>query len=189
MLGLDSEYENSVRLASLVKQKFPQCQIILHSTDIKKYFTAYEIPHFCFIADEDLEACLPAALNRLVESRMTSKHPLLVVKYRGKEQLVEYQEVLYLYHSDRSTYVVLTNGEELVTKLEMDEVTATLLSPPFWRCHKSYCVNWNYVKAFRRNCYVMVNGKIVPISRSKQEGSRTAFNSYLQNRRSENSPV
>lgn len=162
-----------------ILRRYPHSQIILHSADRSSYFYAYEVPHFCYINDDDLARFLPQAAVRLLKKMNEQRHPVLVLKYRGKEQLVSQNDILYLRHSARSTYVKMVDGQELITKTDLDAASASLMMPPFWRCHKSYCVNWDHVKAFRRDSYIMDNDEVIAISRSQQEKSKEAFTDYI----------
>lgn len=179
VLGMDPNAEAALDLVRAIYEIDPHCVVILHSHNVGNYFKAYDVRHFCFIADSDMPQYFPEVINRLCEEGVSASYPVLAVKYHGKEQLVDYRDILYLRHASRSTYIMLTSGEELMTKQELDVVAEKLCSPPFWCCHKSYCVNWDYVRAFRRDSYLMSDGVSIPISRSRQDTSRKAFSDYL----------
>ena len=45
------------------------------------------------------------------------------------------------------------------------------LEAGFVRCHKSYLVNLKYIARYTATQFIMMNGKIIPISRSKKNES------------------
>ena len=60
------------------------------------------------------------------------------------------------------------DGDGVTVPGKLDDAEQQLKSG-FVRCHKSYLVNLKYIAKYTATQFVMMNGEIIPISRSKKK--------------------
>ncbi len=82
-----------------------------------------------------------------------------------------YRSVL-CFHSENKEIVVTTSNDEFRFIGKLDEV-ADIAPPFFWRTHKSYLINQNYIQMHQIDQITMSNGDRIPVSRHYQTEIRS----------------
>ncbi|MGD8782235.1 MAG: LytTR family DNA-binding domain-containing protein [Ignavibacteria bacterium] len=88
---------------------------------------------------------------------------------------------IILFKGDRNyTQVHLNNGQKITSSRNLQEFENQLKGANFFRIHKSYLININYVKMLHKEsgCYVeMINGYSVAVPKSRKE----SFMQFMKN--------
>lgn len=87
-------------------------------------------------------------------------------------------EIIRAEHENRYTYVV-TNSTRIRTSMTIDETLELLGGRPFVKVHKSYIVNYDYVKNHNRDEVLLLDGCRIPISRKHQNRIKDDYRQYL----------
>lgn len=87
----------------------------------------------------------------------------LELKIKGKYQYFFYKDIMYCESNGRKITLFINNGKECTVYLRLDEIEQSLLGSNFLRTHKSYLINMNYIVNIDSRCFVLQNGKRVPI--------------------------
>ncbi len=90
-------------------------------------------------------------------------------------------DIVYIETVGRSTKVV-TIDNEYISDNKMDFWRTKLVASFFFRIHKSFIVNMNYITDYQRDSVVLVKRYQVPVSYRKQAEFRKAFLSYIGGR-------
>lgn len=107
---------------------------------------------------------------------------VLIISQKGKEEIFREEDILYIERKGRETRIYLRESEVLVTS-RLEELEEQLADTDFVRCHKSYLVNLDEIRQFRRTEFVMRNGERIPISRNFQESVKTKFMNWAKEKR------
>lgn len=91
-------------------------------------------------------------------------------------------DIMYIETLNHKTEVV-TVSEAHQSKNLMDSWDRTLNHKSFYRVHKSFILNLDYIKEYQRKEVIMKNGKLVPISYRNQAVFRKVFYEYLKRRK------
>jgi DNA-binding LytR/AlgR family response regulator len=51
----------------------------------------------------------------------------------------------------------------------------------FYQCHKSYLINFDYVRQIEKNKVILKSNEIIPISRTNYSSTRSSYFDYLRN--------
>ncbi len=101
----------------------------------------------------------------------------------SKRNMVDLNEIVYLKSSKNYTIFKLRNGKELISSKTLgifeDELKGV---SNFVRPHRSYIVNFNFVKDLRFNCRggeLFMESEIINISRRKAADFRRKFRRFL----------
>ena len=84
--------------------------------------------------------------------------------------ILKYSEILYLTASDSYTEIHLVGGKRLVSSKNIRVFEQHLANDKFYRIHKSYIINLEYLKAFDRNegnMAVLTDDVMLPVSRRR----------------------
>ncbi len=94
----------------------------------------------------------------------------------GREYRLFLQDVLYMEAESKKITVYDKEGNKIVIKKTLNEWEEAFKKEHFVRCHRSFIVNLNYVKAFSRKEFEMINGAKVPIGRKYEKATREIWN-------------
>lgn len=90
-------------------------------------------------------------------------------------------DIIYIETVGRSTKVVTVGGEYLSGN-KIDFWNEKLIASFFYRIHKSFIVNMNYITDYQRDSLILFKKYWVPISYRKQAEFRKVFLSYIGDR-------
>jgi len=104
------------------------------------------------------------------------------IKDTNKILKIKSKDIMYVETLDHKTKIVTTNGIYYSSEL-IEYWNKKLSHISFYRVHKSYVVNLDYVDEYKRNEVKLVNGEIVGISYRNQPAFRRYFFNYLKRRK------
>ncbi len=107
--------------------------------------------------------------------------PKLLVKTKPEEQMVALTDILYLEQSGTRYHVYLVDGSMLVASGKLAALAEQLEGSSFYQCHKSYIVNFSYVKSLDKELqmFEMVKGDNVHIRRDSFWKTKRAYEAFL----------
>lgn len=123
---------------------------------------------------------LSEAMRRALRSLELSEKRL-VTAFRQRINTTRYDDILYAEVMDKACFIH-TDGETVKTYCTMEELVHRLDDPRFLRCQRSYLVNLDKVNGIERGCFVMRDGRQIPISRIDRQKIRADYHSYLLQR-------
>lgn len=103
------------------------------------------------------------------------------LKQGNSSKSVTSSDIIYIETVGRSTKVVTADNEYL-SDSKMDFWKSKLVASFFYRVHKSFVVNMNYITDYQRDTVVLSKKYKVPISYRKQAEFKKAFLSYIGGR-------
>ena len=93
---------------------------------------------------------------------------------------IPFGQILYLEAMNRKIHLH-KNGEFLPYYGKLDELEPTL-PDTFFRCHRSYIVNFDHVQHYKKEEIWLDNEEVLPLSRRRYQAFGLAFMYYLKNR-------
>lgn len=104
------------------------------------------------------------------------------IKDTNKVKKIKSDEVIYIETMDHKVKVVTT--EKIYYSNDLIDIWETKLNHlSFYRTHKSFILNLNYIDEYKRNEVKLTNGEIIPIAYRNQTIFRKYFHSYLKRRK------
>lgn len=91
---------------------------------------------------------------------------------------IEYFEVLH-----HQVIVHMKKGEQLSTRSSLSEIISALPGGSFVQPHKSYYINVDYVDRITQQTIKMLNGDMIPISRSRKDVFQARLSEYVKGHR------
>lgn len=177
ILDIELGEMNGIEVGDELNRLLPDCQIIYLTGYLDYAPEVYSTRHTYYVYKPTMEKHLPLALEKAVAALEELEHGRLVLPQKNGQLMLEKREITYLERRLRTT-IIHTTGEAAVTALPLDELLEMIGLPAFLRCHNSFAVNLDHAAAFRRESFLMKDGKIIPISHSYYAAVRERFRKY-----------
>lgn len=121
-----------------------------------------------------LRQALDLTGDRLVQKKRANEHPQKFCGYQGEVRvIVDSRSIQLFYAEGGEVFLVTENGEKYVLRQTLQEVEEKLDDSRFFRCHRNYIVNIDFVKQispwFNRGYLLSLKGGSpieVPVSRA-----------------------
>lgn len=111
-------------------------------------------------------------LNRILGAMITDTYP---IRYRNGMVHIPYADILYVESSNSKCTLYCRDGSSYILYKHLSEIEKELCDPRFLRCHQSYLVNMDYVRAVDKG-FELVTGQQILI---RQRQLKTVRQSYL----------
>lgn len=155
------------------------CQAkIIFLTAYKQYvFQAFDVDASHYLIKPVKEDKLESVLNHVI-GHLSQKEQFLSLQSGSSVVRLPHEDILYLEVRDRKVSVhTRTNSVDFYGKLEALE---RQLPDRFFRCHRSFIVNMEYVMSFNRTDLFLNNGQSIPVSKRKYQAFSKAFMNFVR---------
>ncbi len=107
--------------------------------------------------------------------------PKLLVRTKEKDEFVPHTDIMFLEQKGGRYFTYLVDGRVLTANGKLATIIEELDANTFCACHKSYIVNFAYVKLLNKDFQVfeMLQGENVHIRRDSFWKTKRAYESYL----------
>ena len=125
------------------------------------------------LSQQDVDDALDYFLEKNAESLRS-----LRVRTAWEEIDVRFRDIRYI--EVRNHQAILHTGEqEFSVWRSLDELQEEMRDERFLRCHRSYLVNLEHVKALEKRDFLMDGGDLAPISRQKMRDVQRKYQEWL----------
>jgi len=154
-------------------------QIVFISSYIEYAFQLFKTRPMNFLIKPLKESDIINATEKSIQiSNKQTNTFLYNVKQETHKELLD--DILYFSVSDREVKIHLLNNIKRFYGT-LDSVWNELSQYSFIRIHRSYLVNYNKINAFLKDRIILVNGEVLPISRTNQKEVRVLRNLLKKN--------
>lgn len=153
---------SGVEVARWLKERDPACALIFSTTSVEHGPTGYDLGVSDYlvkpIAQEDVDSALEWVCRVRARDLRT-----LSVQTNWEKREIRLRDIRYI-EIQGKVACIHTAGEDISTRRGMDDLAAELgADKRFFRCHRSYLVNLNYVTRIENRDFVMDGGERLPI--------------------------
>lgn len=174
-IELKNGSDNGIEVAAKINETAPNCQIAFLTNYLHYVVDAYQTNHFYYLLKEEFAVRLPDVMQKARDRIKHTRKNWLIVNPRGVRRVIDKEEILYIERVQRTTYIY-TAAEVIQTRQSFKELKVDSKEEiDFVRCHVSYVVRFQAVKAYKRTEFVLYSGKVIPISRNYADHVREAF--------------
>lgn len=167
---------SGIDIAKMINQTIRHSAIIFISAYLEKVTEIYDATHCYFVYKPELERRLPKALSSALNQLNRSK-AVLWLETSDKTIRLEEGEIFYIERVKRTTYVYCS--KQVYQCTQNIQYFVEHLSSSFIQCHRSFLVNPEYVKEYRRSEFLLHNAYIIPISRAYQKYAKERFQKFI----------
>lgn len=123
------------------------------------------------------------AIDDILELALLKKSnmPSLVIKRNGKIEKIPFAQIVYFEQQTHQCNIHLKQGDMVSIYEKLSAFLEQLEGQAFFTPHKSFSVNLAYVRFIdtELKCFVMQNGKNVPIRRESMGKAKKALEAFL----------
>ncbi len=155
--------------------------IIVFVTSAKEYvYEAYDVEAFNFLIKPVNEEKLKNVLKKaVVKVTVCNNDDFLIISSEHQIKKILLKDILYIESVGRTVKIHCTGGI-IETYRQIGDLEQTLSDKHFFRCHKSFLLNLEYVSRFDKSEIVMENGDTVFPARKRMKQFQNEFISYMK---------
>lgn len=127
--------------------------------------------------DEDIENCIISINKKIRDSAV--RYP---VKVGRNTIFLSTDEIVYI-EKDKNYVVFHANGNEYRERSNIDEKFGDLSDSGFIRTHIGYLVNLKYIEEITNSEVVLLDGRIIPVSKSYKQLVKDIYFDWMVKRR------
>ncbi len=146
-------------------------------------FRSFEVQPFDYLIKPVEDEYFKKTMERLYRSMQDKEKANLLVQRGYEYDIIAFQDIICCEIIDRKVYLHLKSGK-VIDYYDKIENLAKKLDGRFYRCHRSYLINLNYLKSCKNNTAYMENGEEIPVSRLRRKEFSNAVLQYMKEGRS-----
>ena len=170
---------NGIDTAKELRRQNQNVPIIFLTSSKEFAFDSYEVKALQYL----LKPVSPNQLWSIMDDFMAlikNQKEIFVARTSDGFCKIALEDTNYLEAQNKSVLVFPRNG----TSIEIRELFSRCeevfsLEQGFFRCHRSYIINLNFVNQFTKNSVTMTDGVTLPISRNRSLAFKEAYFSYM----------
>lgn len=144
-------------------------------------FDSFEVEAFDYLVKPMEEGRLERTLTRALEVLARAGERRVVLQRGGDSLVLPQSHIMYCEVIGRKVYLRCQGGEVLDFYDRLEGLEGRLDSR-FFRCHRSYLVNLDYVRGCGSGLVTLAEGETVPVSRLREQGLTQALLAHMKER-------
>lgn len=142
-------------------------------------FEAFVVQPYDYLLKPMKEEAFVKTMERLFASMQEERAASLLVQRGYESSLVPFGDIIFCEIIDRKIYLHLKTGE-VIDYYDRLERLETKLDSRFYKCHRSYLINLNYLKSYKNGMAYMINDKAIPVSRLRGKEFSGVILNYMK---------
>ena len=171
---------NGLELAKQIRKQGRQSLIIFITSASEYVFDAFDVEAFQYllkpIQTDKLKNVLEKATKKM---QIDANIDFLMISANRQIQKVFLKDILYIESIGRIAKIHCNNGT-LETYEQIGILEDKLSDKFFFRCHKCFLVNLNFVDAFNKTEVRLENGEKIMLAKRRYEDFQKAILSYMK---------
>lgn len=154
--------------------------ILIFITVLKEMvFQSFEVQAFDYLVKPIEAGCFERTMERLLCSMKNASESSLLVQRGYESSIILFEEIVFCEIIDRKVYLHLASSE-IIDFYDRIENLETKLDSRFFRCHRSFLINLQYLKSYKNGTAYMENGKEIPVSRLRSKEFSNVILHYMK---------
>lgn len=142
-------------------------------------FQSCEVQAYDYLVKPVEERQFARTMERLLVSMNNAGGEKLLVQKGYERSIISFADIVFAEIIDRKVYLHLASSE-VVDFYDRIENLEERLDSRFFRCHRSYLINMQYLKSYKNGVAYMENGKEIPISRLRSKDFSEVILQYMK---------
>lgn len=163
---------NGISAAKVLRTYDADALIVFVTASAEYVFRGYEVKAFRYVLKTELSHAFRKILEECVRELCTTAKTY-AFRTGTQETTVYLADILY-FESSRRTVTLHTKQSSFIFYEKLDSIEKELRSCDFVRCHQSFLVNAKEIRTVKTDSLTLLNGDILPVSKSRREAVRKA---------------
>jgi DNA-binding LytR/AlgR family response regulator len=174
----DERGPNGVEIASELRSADGGVEIVFTTSSEAHALEAFKLKALQYLV-KPVDGDETASLIRRVSRKLRASQGVCTVLVDGKKTDIPLYGIVYA-EVNGFRCVIHTAEGEFTANCSLDSLAKQLPPPGFYRCHRSYIVNFRHVRAIGRD-FTMKNGDTVYIRTRGEKETSLAYKMWLMN--------
>ena len=177
MIFLDYKMDgiDGLETARILRKRDINCAIIFLTNYPYFVYESFEVNAFRFFEKPIDAGKLFLALDKYFE--IYGNNLPLLFKIGRNNIVIKTNEIIYIEADNKKCYINLS-GEKLSCARTMASVAMLIPNNIFYKVHKAFIVNFNYISNYTKESVYLANNDCVPISRKYFSFFKKAYTNY-----------
>lgn len=169
---------DGIDTARQLRERLPDV-LLVFVTILKDHMPqAFEVEAFDYLCKPVRTEHLSRTLRRALKRLKRQTEPRLLIRTLNQFHSIRLSSLFYCEVIDRKIYLHTDNG--VIDYYGKMEELEKQLDSRFFRCHRSYLVNLDYLKEYSKGQILLENGNIVPVSRLRRREFMDLMLQYMK---------
>lgn len=142
-------------------------------------FQSFEVQAFDYLVKPIEQRQFDKTMERLLESMQNAGEANLLVRRGYESHIIALDDIVYCEIIDRKVYLHLISSK-IIDYYERIENLESRLDDRFFRCHRSFLINLQYLKSYQDQTAYMEDGTRIPVSRLRSKEFSGVILRYMQ---------
>lgn len=152
---------------------------IIFTTSLIEYIQeGYEVRAYRYLLKPIKYEELKKHILSCIDEVMNKKNKFILVGNKSETYKINIADITYI-EIQRKDMSIHTENKVYETKMTMDKIEEELQNHNFYRCHKSFLVNIDYVENIKQYVAILENKEEVLVSRHRFKDFKSRFLSSL----------
>lgn len=168
---------NGMDIAAVLREKDTKTPIVFMSSSEEFGVQSYRVLAFDYLLKPINYTQLEGCIKRL--STQQRKMQFITVWYSGVETKIALSNIQCLESNLRKVIFTLSGNREIEVVGKLTDFEEGLIEHGFFRCHKSFIVNFEHIDRIDDGTFYLTGGKSIKISRTYLQSAKKAYFNYV----------
>lgn len=180
-LDIQMEHLNGMETAKMLRQRENHSLLIFVTVLKECVFDAFEVEAFDYLVKPLDSNHFKRTMDRILKSLRQRETKSIVVQRGTSRAVILLAEIVYCEVQGRKIYIHQSDGNIIDYYDKLDDLEQRI-DGRFFRCHRSYLVNLEYVRGCDAGQVMLPQGGKIPVSRLRERDLTRALLRYMKER-------
>lgn len=181
-LDIQMKETDGMETARILRRRGFKGYLIFITVLRETVFEAFEVQAYDYLVKPIEQSRFQKTMERVLASMQSAGEANLLVQRGYESRLVPFDEIIFCEIIDRKVYLHLASLE-IIDYYDRIENLETKLDGRFFRCHRSFLINLQYLRSYKNQTAYMEGGKQIPVSRLRSKEFSGVILRYMKERR------
>lgn len=178
-LDISMEQPNGMETAKILRQRKIHC-LLIFITVLKEYvFEAFQVQAYDYLVKPIDDLHFNHMMNRAMATLAQCIAKPIVLQRGNSCEVIPLSQIVYCEVQGRKVYIHRENGKTIDYYEKLNDFEQRV-DKRFFRCHRSYIVNLDYVCGSHAGQIVLSEGSTIPVSRLRERELAEALLRYMK---------
>ena len=178
-LDIQMKQLNGIETARKIRSKGYKGFLIFITVLKEMVFQSFEVQPFDYLLKPIKYDDFQKTMERLLLSMKSADKENLLIQRGSESSIVSFGEIIFCEIIDRKVYLHLKSAE-VIDYYDRIENLEKKLDNRFFRCHRSYLINLQYLISYKNGFAHMVENHQVPVSRLRSKEFSNVILQYMK---------
>lgn len=179
-LDIQMEGMDGMETAKRLRERGYRGTLIFITILKEKVFASFEVQAYDYLVKPVRREEFERTMERLFASLQNADETGLLIQKGYESHIISLSDIIFCEIIDRKIYLHLVS-DQVVDYYDRIEKLEARLNNGFFRCHRSYLINLQYLKSYKNGTAYMEGGRKIPVSRLRGREFSEVILQYMKN--------